>query len=74
MSTRTGGERRWPEVRCELGESLLWDERSAAFWWVDVHRGALYRAAPGGGAVEVSRFDEALGHVALTEDQQKAWL
>jgi L-arabinonolactonase len=67
MSTLTGGERLWPEVRCELGESLLWDERNAAFWWVDVHRGALYRAAPGGGAVEVRRFDEALGHVALTE-------
>lgn len=67
MSTRTGGDRLWPELRCELGESLLWDERHAVFWWVDVHRGALYRAAPGDLAVEVRRFDEALGHVALTE-------
>lgn len=67
MSTHTGGKRLWTELCCELGESLLWDERSGSFWWVDVHRGTLYRAVPDDPLAERWQFDEAIGHVALTE-------
>ena len=70
MSANASGttERRcWPQLVCELGESLIWDGDAGVFWWVDVHAGTLFRAAPGDGEVERWRFTEAIGHVALTE-------
>ena len=62
-----GGDDVWPALRCELGESLLWDERGGVFWWVDIHRGALYRAALRERVRDRWLFGEKLGHVALTE-------
>lgn len=62
-----GGYDVWPALRCELGESLLWDERDEVLWWVDIHQGALYRAALRERVHDCWRFGEKLGHVALTE-------
>lgn len=67
---QTGSQRLWPELNCELGESLLWDERGGVFWWVDIHQGTLYRAAPGERVRDRWCFGEKLGHVALTESGQ----
>ena len=33
----------WRALQCTLGESLIWDDRSHRFWWVDVPAGVLYR-------------------------------
>ena len=57
----------WKMPHCMLGESLLWDDRAACFWWVDVHAGKLYRSGGEGSAPQMWQFDEALGHIALTE-------
>lgn len=56
-----------PAPACDLGESLIWDEHGRCFWWVDVHAGTLYRGALDGSRAQHWQFDEALGHVALTE-------
>ncbi|MFT3847293.1 MAG: SMP-30/gluconolactonase/LRE family protein [Propionivibrio sp.] len=58
----------WQAPLCTLGESLIWDERSHRFWWVNVPAGMLYRGEEGGQASDHWQFPEALGHVALTED------
>lgn len=57
----------WQAPSCTLGESIIWDDRSRRFWWVDVPAGALYRGEEGGQAPDHWLFPEALGHVALTE-------
>lgn len=56
----------WQSPLCTLGESLLWDELSSCYWWVDVPAGVLYRAVGGADAPARWQFGEALGHVALT--------
>lgn len=53
---------------CTLGESIIGDDRSRRFWWVDVPAGVLYRGEEGGQAPDRWQFPEALGHVALTEN------
>lgn len=57
----------WQRTRFELGESLIWDEKLRAFWWVDIHAGKLYRSGLSLDARQAWQFDEALGHVALTD-------
>lgn len=60
----------WPERCCELGESLIWDARSASFWWVDVHAGCLFRAGFASRVADRWQFGEALGFVALSASPQ----
>ena len=72
--TEDGRMRLWQVPVCELGESLIWDERIQSFWWVDVHAGLLYRAQPGDSAPDRWQFGEALGHVALTDSPQSVVL
>lgn len=61
-----GATRLWPALSCELGESLIWDERIQSFWWVDVLAGLVFRARLDDARPESWQFGEALGHVALT--------
>lgn len=57
----------WPQLSCELGESLIWDGDAGVFWWVDVHAGTLFRCAPKDAEPDRWQFAEAIGHVALSE-------
>jgi len=57
----------WQPHSYELGESLVWDDRTQSFWWVDIHAGRLFRAGLDDAAPAQWQFDEALGHVALTD-------
>ena len=61
----------WRMPHCMLGESLLWDDRFRCFWWVDVHAGKLYRSGGEGHTPKMWQFDEALGHIALTEHPER---
>ncbi len=36
------------DIRLELGECILWDDRWAELVRVDIHKGAVWRWAPGG--------------------------
>ena len=64
----------WQAPSCTLGESIIWDDRSRRFWWVDVPAGVLYRGEEGGCAPDRWQFPEALGHVALTENPDRVVL
>lgn len=64
----------WQAPLCTLGESLIWDDRSHRFWWVDVPAGVLYRGEEGGQMPDRWQFPEALGHVALTENPDRVVL
>lgn len=64
----------WQAPLCTLGESIIWDDRSCRFWWVDVPAGVLYRGEEGGVAADRWQFPEALGHVALTESPNRVVL
>ena len=64
----------WRALQCTLGESLIWDDRSHRFWWVDVPAGVLYRGEEGGQMPDRWQFPEALGHVALTENPDRVVL
>jgi len=66
-STTSGETRLWPTVSCEVGESLIWDERIQSFWWVDIPAGSLFRGRLDDGVPDRWLFAESLGHVALTE-------
>ena len=70
-----GGETRlWPGLSCELGESLIWDERIESFWWVDIPAGTLFRGRLDGEAPARWQFGEALGHLALTASPHRVVL
>lgn len=64
----------WQAPLCTLGESIIWDDRSRRFWWVDVPAGVLYRGEEGGQATDHWQFPESLGHVALTENPNRVVL
>ena len=66
-STNSSETRLWPTLSCELGESLIWDERIQSFWWVDIPAGMLLRARLDDDVPDRWQFAESLGHVALTE-------
>ena len=74
IHTKSNDASLWQAPRCTLGESLIWDDRSRRFWWVDVPAGVLYRGEAGGLAPDRWQFPEALGHVALTEDPNRVVL
>lgn len=76
MTTQTGSNNAtlWQAPLCTLGESIIWDNRSHRFWWVDVPAGVLYRGEEGGQAPDRWQFPEALGHVALTENPDRVVL
>ena len=72
--TATNNATFWQAPLCTLGESLIWDECSHRFWWVDVPAGVLYRGEEGGLAPDRWQFPEALGHVALTDSPDRVVL
>lgn len=73
-STNCSEKRLWQTLSCELGESLIWDERIQSFWWVDILAGRLFRARLDENVPERWQFGEALGHVALTESSHSVVL
>lgn len=74
IHTKNNNATLWQAPLCTLGESLLWDDRSRRFWWVDVPAGVLYRGEEGGRTPDRWQFPEALGHVALTENPERVVL
>jgi L-arabinonolactonase len=52
----------------ELGEGVLWDERTQAFVWTDILGRKFYRLPWGSDAPEVIDLPDRLGSFALTED------
>ena len=54
------------DVRHELGESVLWDDRYGELVWVDIHRGKLWRYGTGGRPVGHSMPDR-IGAVGLRQ-------
>lgn len=56
-----------PAAPAALGESPLWDHRSARLWWVDANAGLL-RSSDAEGRDEAEwRFDQAVGSVGLAD-------
>ncbi|MFB2553575.1 SMP-30/gluconolactonase/LRE family protein [Ensifer soli] len=54
------------DVRHELGESVVWDDRSGDLVWVDIHRGRLWRYASSGRLVGHS-MPNRIGAVGLRQ-------
>ena len=55
------------EARAELGECPVWDERSQAFYFADIHAPALHRFDPATGAVKCWEMPAKLGSFALDD-------
>ena len=56
------------DVRCTLGEGILWDERRAAVFWVDIPAGRLWMHYPAQGRSRSWDLPSALGCLALCDD------
>lgn len=54
------------DVRHELGESVVWDDRSGELVWVDIHQGTLWRYGSGGRLSRHSMPDR-IGAVGLRQ-------
>ncbi|MEM7225910.1 MAG: SMP-30/gluconolactonase/LRE family protein [Pseudomonadota bacterium] len=52
------------DVRCEVGEGIIWHPLRGSLLWIDVLRQTLYEAAPDGGAITTYGFGEAVSAVA----------
>lgn len=53
--------------RTELGESPVWDERSRALWFVDVHAPAVHRVDVATGRLDAWRMPARCGSIGLCE-------
>lgn len=56
------------DSRCELGECILWCERTARLLWTDIQGETLWAHAPAGGETRHWRLPERLACFALTPD------
>ncbi|HEX7645119.1 MAG TPA: SMP-30/gluconolactonase/LRE family protein [Burkholderiaceae bacterium] len=56
------------DSRCELGECILWCERTARLLWTDIQGERLWAHSPGTGKTQSWRLPERLGCFALTQD------
>lgn len=56
------------DARCELGECILWCERTARLLWTDIEGATLWIHAPDSGQTWSWRLPERLGCFALTQD------
>lgn len=59
------------DCRNNLGETVLWDDRSQRLWWANIHQGEVWNWAPGS-AIDpvVHKLDERVGAIALREGGQ----
>jgi L-arabinonolactonase len=55
------------DSRCTLGEGIVWDERSNALFFTDIHASRLWRFDPGTGAARHWTLPDRLGSLALCE-------
>jgi L-arabinonolactonase len=58
------------DSRCMLGESIVWCERRAALFWVDIDAAQLWMHLPGSGSTRHWPLPERLGSLALCQDGQ----
>jgi sugar lactone lactonase YvrE len=56
------------DVRAELGEGPIWDDRSGRVHWVDIRAGRVHRFAPGDGSDPVLELGQPVGSLALGAD------
>jgi L-arabinonolactonase len=56
------------DARNQLGEGVLWCERSERVWWTDIQRGVLWCHVPATGKTSSWNMPERLGSFALTQD------
>lgn len=56
------------DVRCALGECVVWDDRRAALFWVDIPAGRLWMHRPEKDRGRSWRVPGALGCLALCDD------
>ncbi len=56
------------DTRCELGECILWCERTGRLLWTDIQGEALWMRKPADGKSVAWRLPERLGSFALTQD------
>lgn len=54
-------------IKAAVGEGILWCDRTAALWWVDIPAGRLFRSDPSDGATRHWDMGEPLGCIALTD-------
>lgn len=56
------------DCRNNLGESVIWDDRTQRLWWVNIHQAQIWSWAPlAGNEPEVFQLDERVGAIALRE-------
>jgi sugar lactone lactonase YvrE len=55
------------DVKAELGEGTLWDERENLLYWVDIYGGTLNRYNPATGENTVYEIGQRVGTVVLRE-------
>ena len=53
------------DLRCEFGESPVWDDRRACLFCCDVHAGAIHAIYPESGKVAAWRFGHSVGSFGL---------
>lgn len=56
------------DSRCELGEGILWCDRTKVLYWTDILAGRLWRFDPAHGHSQYWQLHEALGCLALGAD------
>lgn len=59
-----------PDLAFGLGESPVWDERSATLYWVDIKAPALHRLDPQTGAHSHWNWSETISCCGLTQNNQ----
>ena len=55
------------DIRDELGECPLWDDRSQSIFWIDSHQKLIRRHTPSTGAYREWTLPSAIGSIALCE-------
>jgi sugar lactone lactonase YvrE len=55
------------DIRAELGEGPLWDDRAGVLFFVDIMRGCVHRFEPSSGTLHTYDAGQPVGAVALAE-------
>jgi len=53
------------ELRAQLGEGLLWDQRNSRWWWTDIESATIHAWAPGQANAYTYRVPDRTGCMAL---------
>ncbi len=56
------------DSRNQLGEGVVWCERTGRIWWTDIQRSSLWCLEPSSGKAHSRAMPERLGSFALTRD------